>query len=100
MTIFFPTVESQKATTKLGRWTVRGKNSSLDCLITTLFTETRRPDKAQLQFIIQAAMSGDFLQSLLDPLSIPQICRRLRKPGLKPDLCAFKGLRNDAVILG
>jgi hypothetical protein len=53
-----------------------------------------------LQFIIQAAMSGDFLQSLLDPLSIPQICRRLRKPGLKPDLCALKGLRHDAIILG
>ena len=36
ITIFFPTVECQNVATMLGRWFVRGKNSSLDRIITKL----------------------------------------------------------------
>jgi hypothetical protein len=77
----------------LKQTTVRGKNSSLNGVI------TEGQGRELLRTISPSCHLYKFLSGLLGPLSI-RLSYRFRKPSLQPDLCAPEGLRNNAVRLG
>ena len=84
--------------TMLGRWSIRGKDSSLDRIITNSLHWCEKVRIGTVADNFSKPLISTVLASLLGRFRFRLFCR-FHKLSLEPDLCALEGLRNDAVRL-